>query len=243
MKLTRVLVALLLFGIAFGCIEAAVVVYLRTLGEPIREKVLANQPHDGIFPLLTLEQWKDAGMDFMPLAITELIRELATMLLLVSIGLAHARNVREWFAGFMIAFGVWDIFYYVFLKLFVGWPASLWTWDLLFLIPVPWSGPVITPVLVSLAMIAAGVEILRREAAGMAVHLRPADWAAIFVGGLVVIVAFCWDYPHTAKGGMPNPFNWPLFLVGMAIGIAGFVHALRLPPTNRQTTPTLQGAS
>jgi len=242
MKLTRVLVALLLFGIAFGCVEAAVVVYLRTLGEPIREKVLASQPHDGIFPLLTLEQWKNAGMDFMPLAITELVRELATMLLLASIGLAYAHNVRQWFAGFMIAFGVWDIFYYVFLKLFVGWPASLWTWDLLFLIPVPWSGPVITPVIVSLLMIAAGVEILRREFNGSDVRLGLIHWSAVIGGGLVVIVAFCWDFSHTAKGGMPNPFNWPLFLLGLAIGVAGFLHALRVtPPERRQTTATLQG--
>jgi hypothetical protein len=231
MKLARVLLSIILFGIAFGCVEAAVVVYLRTLGEPVREKVLAGQAHDEVFPLLTLEQWRDAGMDFTPLAITELTRELATMLMLAAIGLACARNTRQWLAGFMIAFGVWDIFYYVFLKLFVGWPASLWTWDLLFLIPVPWSGPVITPVLVSLAMIGAGLAIFKREADGIAVQLSPADWTAIVGGGLVIIVAFCWDFPHTARGGMPHPFNWPLFLVGLAIALSGFVHALRGGPS------------
>jgi hypothetical protein len=235
MNFRRVLVAIVLFGIAFGCVEAAVVVYLRTLGEPAREKVLASRPHDEVFPLLTLDDWKNAGMDFRPLAATELVRELATMLMLASIGLAYAQNSRQWLAGFMIAFGVWDIFYYVFLKLFVGWPASLWTWDLLFLIPVPWSGPVITPVLVSLAMIAAGIVILNREAGGIPVHFGRRHWAAIIAGGLVLIVAFCWDFRGTARGDMPNPFNWPLFLLGMAIGISGFVEALyRRPRSQRQ---------
>ena len=76
--------------------------------------------------------------------------------MLAAAGLAIAGNFRQWLAGFMISFGVWDIFYYVFLRLLIGWPESLMTWDLLFLLPVPWVGPVIAPVLVSLSMIVAG---------------------------------------------------------------------------------------
>ena len=226
MNFRRVLLAIMLFGIAFGCVEAAVVVYLRTLGEPVREKVLAGRSHDEVFPLLTLEEWQAADVPFTRIATTELVRELATILMLAAIGLAYARNSRQWLAGFMIAFGMWDIFYYVFLKLFVGWPGSLWTWDLLFLIPVPWSGPVITPVLVSLAMICIGIAILNRELAGIPVHLRLRHWAVIVAGSLVVIVAFCWDFRGTARGDMPNPFNWPLFLLGLAIGVSGFAQAL-----------------
>ena len=52
------------------------------------------------------------------------------------------------------------------------------------------------------------------------------DWALIFAGGLTVIVAFCWDWGHTSAGGWPNPFNWPLFVCGEAIGLAGFLHAM-----------------
>lgn len=234
MRLARVLVALIVFGVAFGCVEAAVVVYLRALAEPVREKVFAGQPHDEVFPLLTLDQWREGGMDFTPLAITELTRELATMLMLAAVGLACARNTRQWLAGFMISFGVWDIFYYVFLKLFMGWPASLWTWDLLFLIPVPWSGPVVTPLLVSLAMIGTGLAIFYREANGIAVQLNLAHWTTIIVGGLVVIVAFCWDFAHTAAGGMPHAFNWPLFLAGLAIAVSGFVHAFWIRPPDRE---------
>ena len=81
----------------------------------------------------------------MRILLVDLVREFGTMVMLAAMGLAIGRNLREWFAGFMIAFGVWDIFYYVFLKVILDWPASLWTWDLLFLLPVPWIGPVIAP--------------------------------------------------------------------------------------------------
>src|ERR1700680_5343374 len=88
------------------------------------------------------------------------------MLMLAAIALAVARNARQWSAAFAIAFGVWDIVFYACLKLILGWPASLFTWDILFLIPVPWVCPVIAPALVSLAMIAAGIWCLCRDEAG-----------------------------------------------------------------------------
>ena len=71
------------------------------------------------------------------------------MVMLGSVALAVARNLHEWIAAFAIAFGVWDIFFYVFLKLMIHWPESLSTWDILFLIPLPWVGPVWAPVLVA----------------------------------------------------------------------------------------------
>ena len=85
----------------------------------------------------------------------------------------------------MIAFGVWDITFYAFLKLLVDWPASLGTWDILFLLPVPWVGPVVAPVLVSVAMIGAGVWHLRAP-----VRIGAAQWGGILTGALVIIVAF-----------------------------------------------------
>jgi hypothetical protein len=95
----------------------------------------------------------------------------------------------------------------------------------LFLVPVPWVGPVITPVLVSLSMIVAGAIILGCEAAGRPLRFSGPDWASIFVGGLTVIVAFCWDWRRMAAGNLPVSFNWPLFVLGEAIGAAGFFHA------------------
>ena len=146
--------------------------------------------------------------------------------MLAAAGLAIARNFRQWMAGFMIVFGVWDIFYYVFLRLLIRWPQSLATWDILFLVPVPWVGPVITPVLVSLSMILAGGAILWREAVDRPIELSQLHWAIIMLGGLTVIVAFCWDFCHMAAGGMPQSFNWPLFALGEAVGIGSFLHAL-----------------
>ncbi len=223
MKLTRTLVAMVLFGAAFGYVEAAVVVYLRTICGPVRRQVFPEERHDEVFPLLQLEHLGAAGQ--MHVLWTELGREFATMIMLAAVALPAAQNFRQWLAGFMIAFGVWDIFYYVFLKLLIDWPESLLTWDILFLIPVPWVGPVIAPVLVAVSMIAAGTAILWRESAGRPIRFGRLHWCLIFGGGLIVIVAFCWDFRHTAAGGWPHPFNWPLFALGEAVGLAGFLRA------------------
>lgn len=226
MRLKWTFLALILFGIAFGYVEAAVVVYLRTIFVPIRQETFRAVAHNDLFPLLTVEHLTAAGPEYSRLLGIELAREVATMVMLAAAGLAIAGNFRQWLAGFMIAFAVWDIFYYVFLRLLIGWPESPMTWDILFLVPVPWVGPVIAPVLVSLSMILAGGTILWCEAAGRPLRFRGLDWTLIFVGGLTVIVAFCWDWQHTAAGGWPHPFHWPLFATGEAIGAAGFLHAL-----------------
>jgi len=226
MRLTRTFLALLLFGIAFGCVEAAVVAYLRTIFAPIRHETFHAVVHNDLFPLLTPEQLRAAGPEYVRVLGTEVGREVATLVMLAAAGLAIAGNFRQWLAGFMIAFGVWDVFYYVFLRLWLGWPESLMTWDILFLVPVPWVGPVIAPVIISLSMILAGGVILWCEAVDRPMQFRWLNWAAIFLGGLTVIVAFCWDCGHTAAGGWPRPFNWPLFAIGEAIGAAGFLHVL-----------------
>jgi len=228
MKYAKPLVAIVLFGIAFGYVEAAVVVYLRTIDEPVRLVLFRNVPHDEVFPLLTLEQLE--ATEHVGILRTELGRELATLMMLASAGLALGRTMREWFAGFIIAFGVWDIFYYVFLKVLIGWPSSLWTWDILFLLPLPWVGPVIAPVSIAGGMIAAGIAILWRESRGQPIYCSILDGAAMSVGSLILVVAFCWDFRNTAAGGWPNPFNWPLFWLGAAIAIAGFLHCFRSSP-------------
>ncbi len=228
MRLKRTLLALILFGIAFGYVEAAVVVYLRTIFVPIRQEAFRAVTHNDLFPLLTVEHLQAAGPEYGGLLGIELGRELATIVMLAATGLAIAGNFRQWLAGFMISFGVWDIFYYLFLRLLIGWPESLLTWDLLFLLPVPWVGPVISPVIISLSMILAGGVILGREAAGRPLRFRWLDWVSIFAGGLTVIVAFCWDWRRLAAGGWPDAFPWPLFAIGEAIGAAGFLRALCL---------------
>src|SRR5437660_5018422 len=130
------LLALLLFGISFGYVEAAVVVYMRALYEPLHRQLHPGQSPAQLFPLITLEQLEAAGPEPKRWLLIELAREAATLVMLAAAGLAAARNFRQWLAGFMVAFGIWDVFYYVFLKLLLDWPGSLMEWDLLFLLPV-----------------------------------------------------------------------------------------------------------
>jgi hypothetical protein len=116
---------LFLFGISFGYIEAAVVVYLRALYQPIRERLHPGHA-DQIFPLSTAEQLRSSAPETLPLVRTEVIREAATIVLLAAAaGIASSFESRLWLPAFSIAFGLWDIFYYVFLRLLVNWPESL----------------------------------------------------------------------------------------------------------------------
>jgi hypothetical protein len=217
----RAIAALFLFGISFGYLEAAVVVYLRAIYDPIRARLHPERGPQDLFPLITTQELAGAGPEHTRRLAIEIGREAATMLMLGAVALAAANNVHQWIAAFAIVFGVWDICFYAFLKLMIHWPESLATWDILFLIPLPWVGPVWAPVLVALSMIVCGLISLR--AGG--IRGRLAHWAGVLAGALVIIVAFVWDFRNTTSGGMPNPFNWPLFLAGEAIGLGAFLAA------------------
>lgn len=93
----------------------------------------------------------------------EIVREFTTLIMLISVGVLAGSRPMGRFGSFIIAFGVWDIFYYVFLSIFHGWPHSFLDWDLLFLIPIPWMAPVLAPVLVSCGLIFSGYWLLIRE--------------------------------------------------------------------------------
>jgi hypothetical protein len=157
----------------------------------------------------------------------EVLREAATLALLAGVGLAAGRSFLGRFSAFVVGFGVWDLTYYLFLKLLIGWPASVWTWDVLFLIPVPWAAPVLAPALVAATMVLAGSIVITEEAAGRPFRVSPWEWLALVAGGLVLIASFCWDWRNIAAGGLPNPFAWPLYSAGVVIGVGGFVHAWR----------------
>jgi hypothetical protein len=219
----RAFAALFLFGISFGYVEAAVVVYLRALYDPLRARLHPERsPHD-LFPLLTPRQLADAGPENPRRLAIEIGREAATMVMLAAVALAVARNLQQWISALAIAFGVWDISFYAFLRLMVHWPESLRTWDILFLIPLPWVGPVWAPILVALSMIVCGVASFRMGG----VRLGAPHWAGVFTGALVIIAAFVWDFRNTMSGGLPNPFNWWLFAAGEVIGLIAFVAAVR----------------
>jgi hypothetical protein len=229
--LTRTWTALVLFGASFGYVEAAVVVYLRGLYEPLHQRLHSGRAAGELFPLLRPDQLESAGPDYVRWLTTELVREAATLVMLGAVAWAVAGNFRQGFAAFAVAFGIWDLFYYLSLKVLLGWPGSVLTWDLLFLLPVPWAGPVLAPVLVSLSLIGAGTTVLWRESVRRPLPLGRSHWTAISAGGLMLVAAFCWDAPNLLAGGDPNPFNWPLFVLGAGLGLGGFLHALCTRPT------------
>ena len=223
----RTVLALLLFGTAFGYLEAAVVSYLRQLHEPARQRFYPGRATAELFPLLTLNQLRSAGAEQQRTLAAELGREAATIVMLAAVALAVAQNAGQWAAAFVIAFGAWDIAFYVFLKVLLDWPESLFTWDILFLIPVPWTGPVLAPVLVSAAMIAAGLWHFRSEARMEPVLIRKAAWTGIMAGAVVIVISFAMDYENIMAGGTPRAFNWSVFAAGLAIGTGSYAWAVR----------------
>ncbi len=204
-RISHVLFWCTLFGVAFGYIEGAVVVYLRGLLYP-----------EGFgLPLEDIPA---------RLLRVELVREAATLLLLWAFArLAVTGGLRR-FAVFAFCFGVWDLVYYLTLKLWLDWPTSILDWDVLFLIPVPWLAPVLAPVLVSLALVAAAVVLLRVPG----LPVRPVDWIVEVTAGILILASFFTSVPTLAAGEAPRDYPWALFLVGWVGGIAWFaVRAFR----------------
>ncbi len=155
----------------------------------------------------------------------EIGREAATILMLAAVALAVAGNAGDWAAAFVIAFGTWDITFYVFLRMLLHWPGSLFTWDILFLIPVPWVGPVLAPVLVSAAMIGAGIWHFHARAEGAPVRIGAAHWFGILGGAAIIILAFAIDCRNIMAGGMPGRFHWEVFLIGLCLAILAYLGA------------------
>jgi len=214
------------FAAAFAYVESAVVVYLR--------KIYFDGSFD--FPIATL--WENGRHVLEPLILVEMGREAATIVMLAAAGILAGGSGLQRFCFFMIAFGIWDIFYYVWLWVILRWPESLMTWDLLFYIPLPWVGPVIAPVLISVTMIAAGSILIYLAEKGYAVRWRRVDWAVEFGCGFLLIVSFCWDWRNilrvpdgTPYSGIPNPFAWWLFLPAYLFALIYF--AARLHETIR----------
>ncbi len=217
---------LVLLAAAFGYVEAAIVVDLRAIYDPIRASLYPDQPAGALFPLITLEQLRAAAPHYVRLLIIELGRELATMIMLAAMAALAVRRRGEWIAMFMISFGVWDLVYYVGLKAMIDFPASLLTWDILFLLPVPWLGPVLAPVIVSATLIGAGLALLFEIERGRRVKAAWFHWTGVVLGGLIIIASFCQNNGQALAGEVPGRFNWLLFGAGEVLGVSIFIHAL-----------------
>lgn len=145
-----------LFAIAFAFIEVAVVVYLRELFG-LREAYPETKAEDIFLSLpgivfLTSEAALKIFANKTILNI-EMLREAATLVMLASVAALAGKKFKEKIAYFLLAFGIWDISYYVFLKLTIGWPKTLFDLDIFFLLPVAWAGPVFVPILVSTVLV------------------------------------------------------------------------------------------
>jgi len=147
------------FGVSFGYLESAVVIYLRELYYPAGFNVSLELSfpylHFGLIPSLQYIPLK--------LLLIEVGREASTIFILISIAVIAGRNTLHRTGFFMLAFGIWDLSYYGFLKLVANWPESLSTLDILFLIPVPWISPVWLPAMISVLFVFASIFLLREK--------------------------------------------------------------------------------
>jgi hypothetical protein len=139
------LIGVFAFAVAFALVEATVVVYLRKLFGI--QYALDFTPRDFHFPRAYLGH--------------EQAREAATMVMLLAVGFIAGRTWWQRFAYWLFAFGVWDVFYYVWLWVYLRWPSSFGDRDLLFLLPQEWWEPVWMPLLASAVFIAIAVLVLK----------------------------------------------------------------------------------
>lgn len=191
---------LTLFGVGFAMVEAAVVIYLRQLLHVEGSNITLSGIPRGIFTV-------------------EIVREFTTLVMLISVGVLAGSRPMGRFGSFIIAFGVWDIFYYVFLSMFHGWPRSFLDWDLLFLIPVPWMAPVLAPVLVSCGLIFSGYWLLIREQQKKRIVVSLSDWIIEAVATVLILYSFT----NNNSVSTPEVFSWIIFLAGLALGVGYFV--------------------
>jgi hypothetical protein len=217
---------LAVFAVAMGFLEAIVVIYLREIYYP-----------DGFdFPL------KLMSSDIIAI---EWIRELATLVMLAGISIIAGRNNLQRLFYFLFVFGVWDIFYYAALKLLIGWPASLMTWDLLFLIPASWAGPVLAPVICSAIMIIMSLLIIIKQEKDYLMRIRLADWLLILGGAVIILYTFLADYSrlivdsgvlaskrshagseqlmNMISNYVPDKYSWLLFVTGIVLVVSATV--------------------
>jgi hypothetical protein len=212
-----------LFAVAMGYMESSVVVYLREL----------YYKNGFSFPLKEIP---------FHIARIEFFREVATLIMLVGCGIIAGKTPLQRFSYFLLAFAVWDLCYYIFLYVCLGWPQTLNTWDILFLIPVPWIGPVWAPCLLSLSMILfSGFTIYKTER-NREFTIALFNWFILILGVITCVTAFMWDYLREMRNTgsawtinstdhlfkeisafVPQQFNTGLFLTGYLLLTSSFL--------------------
>ncbi|MBM4135478.1 MAG: hypothetical protein FJ241_01440 [Nitrospira sp.] len=234
----RNIIFLAVFSIAMGLLEAVVVVYLRQLYYP-----------EGFgFPLKAMAR---GGFCL------EYLREISTIVMIITTSVVAGRATYERFSYFLYCFGIWDIFYYVWLKVLLNWPPSLLTWDVLFLIPVVWVGPVLAPIICAITLIIFSGFILYFQNKGYPVKINLLEWSLMFLGALVIFLTFIWDYSkiiiqggfltrfsslatdypfqEIITGYVPTTYNWTLFVLGETLILSSLVIFFRRIKSSRIT--------
>ena len=217
-------IALLLFSVAMGFLEAIIVVYVREL----------YYPGGFEFPLKALPP---------KIVVIELIRETTTILMLLSVAWLTGKSFVRRLSAFIFIFGIWDIIYYVALKIFLDWPESLFTWDILFLIPITWTSPVLAPVICSVVMILMTLVFEGFHQKGKLYSLKKFELSLLFAGAFVIFYTFISDFGSIILKGnflsdfftlaenpkfleqltnyIPSHYQWDIFAIGLLIILLG----------------------
>jgi len=199
--------AISLYAIAMGYLEAVVVIYIRQM---------TNGNLLLVFPLHFL------GSEFV---FIECGRELATIIMLAAVGYLTGKSRLHRWMYFIFAFAIWDVTYYLFLQFLTGWPGSLFAYDVLFLIPVAWIGPVIAPLLVSIVLGSTSAIVIMISDESNIRATNRFNMIAFVVGCLTIIYSFTQeifhiliiDGPKGIEGYSPGQFDWIPFSTGLLI--------------------------
>ncbi len=206
------IVWLTLIGLSAGYIESAVVVYLRELYYPENLK--------SIFPLKLFTPF-----DYK----VELIREFFTLFILYAVASCFERRKFHRLSIFFYLWGAWDIFYYIWLKILIGWPTHILDWDVLFLIPLPWFAPWICPVLIALCFVIFSGFLLNKDK----IEISLVSKITIPAGFALLLYSFLEISINLIRKGMdfanfvPHKFNWLIYILGLCCVIYGGIELCR----------------
>lgn len=200
-----ILSILFVFACAMAYLEVVIVVFM--------ERMYPAPTNESIFPISMVHS--DHLIEF--------FREICTMAMLVCAAvLAERRSVLRTFAAFVFLFGVWDLWYYAFLKIILQWPTSWLSFDLLFFIPTPWVGPWSAAALIALLFGVWGGAIIN---AVSEYKVRVHSVIGFCLGGGLCLYSFLQpvlEYGVQNFGTfVPQTFLWPVFITGYLLMVAG----------------------
>ncbi len=241
-ELTR-LWLIVVFAGAMAWVESASVYYLRAMVDRLEPYQQNPLPMRGV------------------LGPVEVVREVATLVMLLTVGMLAGSPARQPRGGALagrtrqtrlaytaIAFGVWDILYYVFLRIICDWPKSLLDWDVLFLLPLPWWGPILAPICIASLMNVWGTLATQCADESPTTSLTWKLWALSALGIALALYIFMSDSIRAVYQGLdvrqvlPTSFNWPAFGAALMLMSAPLVQMFwrwtMLPPTTVSTERT-----